>query len=73
MVKPGEVFNAHVLAVGDYYITVKGRGMMGYIMQDDMAWALIKPKKNKDDPDEFKKPAEIVQPGDIIKVRLEGL
>ena len=32
MVKPGEGFNAHVLAVGDYYITVKGRGMVGYIM-----------------------------------------
>ncbi len=56
MVKPGEIFNAHVLDVGDYYITVKGRGMIGYIMQDGMAWALIKPKKNKDDPDEFKKP-----------------
>jgi penicillin-binding protein 1A len=71
MVKPGEGFNAHVLAVGDYYIAVKGRGLVGYIMPDDMAWALIKPKKKKDDPDEFKKPQEIVQPGDIIKVRLK--
>ncbi len=71
MVKPGEIFNAHVLDIGDYYITVKGRGMIGYIMQDGMAWALIKPKKNKDDPDEFKKPNEIVQLGDIIKVRLK--
>jgi penicillin-binding protein 1A len=71
VVKPGEVFNAHVLAVGDYYLTVKGRGMVGYIMQDDMAWALIKPKKHKDDPDEFKAPSEIIQPGDIIKVRFK--
>lgn len=71
MVKPGETFNAHVLAVDDSFITVKGRGMMGFIVHDDMAWALIKPKKNKDDPDEFRNPAEIVQPGDIIKVRLK--
>jgi penicillin-binding protein 1A len=71
MVKPGEVFNAHVLAVGDTYITVKGRGLVGYIMHEDMAWALIKPKKNKEDPDEFKKPPEIIQVGDIIKVRLK--
>ncbi len=71
MVKPGESFNAHVLAVGDYYITVKGRGMVGYIMRDDMAWALLKKKKNKNDPDEFRKPQELVQPGDIIKVRLK--
>ncbi len=71
MVKPGEVFNGHVLAVGDNYITVKGRGLVGYIMQDDMAWALIKPRKKKDDPDQFKKPQELVQPGDIIKVRLK--
>ncbi len=71
MVKPGESFNAHVLAVGDYFITVRGRGLMGYIMPEDMAWALLKPKKKKDDPDEFKKPQEIVQPGDIIKVRLK--
>jgi penicillin-binding protein 1A len=71
MVKPGEGFNAHVLAVGDYYITVKGRGMVGYIMRDDMAWALLKKKKNKNDPDEFRKPEELVQPGDIIKVRLK--
>jgi penicillin-binding protein 1A len=71
MVKPGEFFNAHVLAVGDNYITVKGRGMIGYIMQEDMAWALLKHKKKKDDPDEYRKPAEIVQPGDIIRVRLK--
>ncbi len=70
-VKPGEGFNAHVLAVGDYYITVRGRGLVGYIMPDDMAWALLKPKKNKNDPDVFRKPQEIVQPGDIIKVRLK--
>ncbi|MEK6700575.1 MAG: PBP1A family penicillin-binding protein [Nitrospirota bacterium] len=71
MVKPGEVFNAHVLAVGDYYLTVRGRGLIGYVLQEDMAWALIKPKKKRDDPDEFKKPAEIILPGDIIKVRLK--
>jgi penicillin-binding protein 1A len=71
VVKPGEVFNGHVLAVGDYYLTVKGRGMVGYILQDDMAWALIKPKKHKDDPDEFKAPSEIIQPGDIVKVRFK--
>ncbi len=71
MVKPGESFNAHVLAVEDSYITVKGRGMMGFIVHDDMAWALVKPKKTKDAPDEFKKPAELVQLGDIIKVRLK--
>jgi penicillin-binding protein 1A len=69
VVKPGEVFNAHVLEVGDYYLTVKGRGMIGYVMKDDMAWALIKPKKHKDAPDEFKAPSEIIQSGDIIKVR----
>ena len=71
MMKPGESFNAHVLAVGDYYITVRGRGLVGYIMPDDMAWALLKPKKKKNGPDEFRKPQEIVQPGDIIKVRLK--
>jgi penicillin-binding protein 1A len=70
VVKPGETFNARVLRVDDSFITLKGRGMMGFIVHDDMAWALIKPKKKKDDPDEFKGPAEIVQPGDIIKVRL---
>ena len=69
LVKPGEVFNGHVLDVGEYYLTVKGRGMVGYILKDDMAWALIKPKKHKDDPDEWKMPSEIAQPGDIIKVR----
>jgi penicillin-binding protein 1A len=72
MVKPGEGFNAHVLAVGDNYITVRGRGLVGYIMPEDMAWALIKPKKKRDDHDEYKKPQEIVQPGDIIKVRFKG-
>ncbi|HUJ16618.1 MAG TPA: PBP1A family penicillin-binding protein [Nitrospirota bacterium] len=71
MVKPGEGFNAHVLAVNDDSVTVKGRGLLGFIMKDDMAWALIKPKKNRESPDEFKKPAEIVQVGDIIKVRLK--
>ena len=71
LVKPGEGFNAQVLAVGDYYITVKGRGMVGYIMQGDLAWALVKTKKKKGDPDAFKKPQELVQPGDIIKVRLK--
>ncbi len=71
MVKPGEGFNAHVLAVGDYYITVRGRGLVGYIMRDDMAWALVRPKKRKNEPDELK-PQELVQPGDIIKVRLKG-
>ena len=29
LVKPGEGFNAHVLAVGDTSITVKGRGLVG--------------------------------------------
>jgi len=71
MVKPGEGFNAQVLAVGDYFITVKGRGLIGYIMQEDMAWALLKRKKKKDEPDEYRKPAELVQPGDIIRVRLK--
>ena len=71
MVKPGEGFNAHVLAVADEYITVKGRGLIGYITKEDMAWALLKPKKKKDDPDEFKKAQEIIEPGDIIKVRLK--
>ncbi len=71
MVKPGEIFNAHVLAVGDYYLTVRGRGLIGYVMQEDMAWALLKPKKNRDAPDEFRKPADIIQPGDIIKVRFK--
>lgn len=71
LVKPGEVFNGHVLAVGDVSLTVKGRGMIGFVMKDDMAWALIKPKKRKEDPDEFKVPSEIAQPGDIIKVRLK--
>ena len=71
MVKPGESFNAHVLAVGEDSITVKGRGMMGYIMRNDMAWALIKLKKHKENPGEFRKPEELVQPGDIIKVRLK--
>jgi penicillin-binding protein 1A len=70
LVKPGEGFNAHVLAVGDNYITVKGRGLVGFILQEDMAWALVKPKKKKGDPDELKKPQELVQPGDIIRVRL---
>jgi penicillin-binding protein 1A len=71
MVKPGEGFNAQVLAVGDNYITVKGRGLVGFIMTEDMPWALIKKNRKKDDPEEFKKPKEIVQPGDIIKVRLK--
>jgi len=71
MVKPGESFNAHVLAVDDNAITVKGRGLVGYIMRDDMAWALVKQKRKKDDPVEFKKPQDIVQPGDIVKVRFK--
>ncbi|MGE5173127.1 MAG: penicillin-binding protein 1A [Betaproteobacteria bacterium] len=71
MVKPGEGFNAQVLAVGDNYITVKGRGLVGYIMHEDMAWALVKLKRKKGDNEEFKKPQELVQPGDIIKVRLK--
>jgi penicillin-binding protein 1A len=71
MVKPGESFNGHVLAVDDSSITIKGRGMMGYILPDDMAWALIKPGKSKDATSEVKKPADIVKPGDIIKVRLK--
>jgi penicillin-binding protein 1A len=71
MVKPGEGFNAHVLAVSDDVISVRGRGLMGTIKREDMLWALIKPKKKKDDPEEFKTPQELVQPGDIIKVRLK--
>ena len=71
LLKPGEVFNAHVLSVGENYIAVKGRGMLGYILQEDMAWALLIPKKHKEDPDEFRPPAEIVQAGDIIKVRFK--
>jgi penicillin-binding protein 1A len=69
LVKPGEVFNGHVLDVGPDRLTVKGRGMVGAVLREDMAWALIKPKKHKDDPDEWKAPSEIVQPGDIVKVR----
>ena len=70
MVKPGEGFNAQVLAVGDNYMTVQGRGLVGFIMLDDMKWALVK-KKKKDEPEEHKKPQEIVQIGDIVKVRLK--
>jgi penicillin-binding protein 1A len=72
MVKPGEGFLAHVLEVGDNFITLKGRGMIGNIAQEDMAWALLKRKKKKDDPNEYRKPAEILQPGDIIRVRLKN-
>jgi penicillin-binding protein 1A len=71
LVKPGESFNAHVLAVDDDAITVRARGMIGTIRHDDMAWALVKQRKNKEDPQEFKKPSEIVQVGDIIKVRMK--
>jgi penicillin-binding protein 1A len=70
LVKPGEGFNAQVLAVGDNYITVQGRGLVGFIMLDDMKWALVK-KKKKDEAEEFRKPQEIVQIGDIVKVRLK--
>jgi penicillin-binding protein 1A len=72
MVKQGESFNAHVLAVDDNTITVKGRGMTGYIVRDDMVWALVKQRRKKDDTEEFKKPQDIVQPGDIIKVRFKN-
>ena len=75
LVKPGEVFNAQVLVVNEYGLTVKGRGMIGYVMKDDMAWALLKPKKNKNDKNEtpeYKLPSEIIQPGDIIKVRFRN-
>jgi penicillin-binding protein 1A len=71
MVKPGEGFLAQVLEVGDNSITVKGRGMIGTISQTDMTWALLKRKKKKEDPTEYKKPTEILQPGDIIRVRLK--
>jgi penicillin-binding protein 1A len=71
MVKPGEGFNAHVLAVGDHYITVKGRGLVGHILQEDMAWALVNNKKKDKETPEFRKPAELVAVGDIIKVRLK--
>ena len=47
MVKPGEAFNAHVLAVGDNYLTVKGRGLVGFVMHDDMAWALTNPRRTR--------------------------
>ncbi|HAK61386.1 MAG TPA: penicillin-binding protein [Nitrospiraceae bacterium] len=72
LVKPGEIFNAHVLEVAEDYLTVKGRGLIGKISHEDMAWALLKPKKHRDDPDEFKVPAEIIEPGDIVKVRLKS-
>jgi penicillin-binding protein 1A len=71
MVKPGEGFNAQVLAVDDNSITVKGRGIIGYIGRDDMVWALVKQKRKKGDTEEFTKPQQIVQPGDIIKVRFK--
>jgi penicillin-binding protein 1A len=70
LVKPGEGFNAQVLTVGDDSITVKGRGLVGVIRQEDMAWALLKRRKKKDDPEEYKKPEELVRPGDLVKVRL---
>ncbi len=70
MVKPGEGFNAQVLDVGDTSITVRGRGLVGTITHDDMAWALINHKK-KDNGEEFRKPQDIVKPGDIIKVRFK--
>jgi penicillin-binding protein 1A len=69
-VKPGEGFNAQVLDVGDTFITVRGRGLLGVITHDDMAWALVRAKKKENEP-EFKKPEEIVKPGDIIKVRFK--
>jgi penicillin-binding protein 1A len=70
MVKPGEGFNAQVLDVGDTFITVRGRGLLGVIAHDDMAWALVRLKKKENEP-EFRKPEEIVKPGDIIKVRFK--
>ena len=70
MVKPGEGFNAQVLDVGDTFITVRGRGLLGAIAHDDMAWALVRLKKKENEP-EFRKPEEIVKPGDIIKVRFK--
>jgi len=45
--------------------------MIGYITRDDMVWALVKQKRKKDDPEEFKKPQQLVQPGDIVKVRFK--
>ncbi len=71
LMKPGESFNAQVLAVDDNTITVRARGMMGTIAHDDFAWALAKPRKTKDGVQELKKPSDIVQPGDIVKVRMK--
>ncbi len=71
MVKPGEGFLAQVLSVTDSSITVKGRGMIGNISKEDTMWALQKRKKKKDDPNEYKKLTELLQPGDIIRVRLK--
>ncbi|HEY6011851.1 MAG TPA: PBP1A family penicillin-binding protein [Nitrospirota bacterium] len=70
MVKPGEVFNANVLEVGDYYVTVRGRGLVGYILKEDRTWALADPKKHKDSG-ELRKPRDIIAVGDILKVRLK--
>jgi penicillin-binding protein 1A len=70
MVKPGEGFNAQVLDVGDTSITVRGRGLLGVIAHDDMAWALARARRKEGEP-EFRKPQEIVKPGDIIKVRFK--
>ena len=71
LVKPGETFNAHVLEVGEAHLSVRGRGLIGRISRDDMAWALLLPKKRRNDPDEYRKPGDIIQAGDILKVRLK--
>jgi len=70
IVKAGEGFNAQVLAVGDTTLTVKGRGLVGSIAFEDMAWALARPKKDKEGRAAYRKPGDLVQVGDIIKVRL---
>ncbi|HET7319841.1 MAG TPA: PBP1A family penicillin-binding protein [Nitrospirota bacterium] len=70
MVKPGEGFNAQVLEVGDTSVTVRGRGLLGVIARDDMAWALARQRRKEGEP-EFRKPSEIIKPGDIIKVRFK--
>src|SRR5512143_3418515 len=71
-VKPGEGFNAQVLEVGDTSVTVRGRGLLGVIAHDDMAWALARQRRKEGEP-ELRKPSEIIKPGDIIKVRFKDI
>ncbi|HYA85509.1 MAG TPA: penicillin-binding transpeptidase domain-containing protein, partial [Nitrospirota bacterium] len=70
--KTGESFNAQVLTVGDRFLTVRGRGLVGHILGADLAWALGNHKENKGALSGPKKLGELFQPGDIIKVRLKN-